>query len=47
MWVLSLGWEDPLEKKQQTTLAFWLGYFHAQGSLESYSPWGSQRVGHD
>ena len=24
MWVLSLGWEDPLEKKQQPMLAFWL-----------------------
>ena len=35
-----LGWEDPLEKGMLPTLAFWLGEFHGQRSLEGYSPWG-------
>ena len=42
-WVQSLGWEDPLEK--ETVLL--LGKSHRQRSLVGYSPWGSQRVGHD
>ena len=33
-WVLSLGWEDPLEKGTATPV-FWPGKFH-----ELYSPWG-------
>ena len=32
-WVLSLGWEDPLEKEMAT---------HGQMSLVSYSPWESR-----
>ena len=44
-WVPSLGWEDPLEKKQQPTPVFW-PESHGQRSLEGYSsPWG-HRVGH-
>ena len=38
-WVWSLGWEDPLEKEQLPTPIFWLGEFHGQRSLASYSPW--------
>ena len=34
-WVWSLGWEDPREREQLTTLAFWPGEFHGP-----YSPWG-------
>ena len=33
-WVLSLGWEDPLEKGKATTPVFWPGEFHGL-----YSPW--------
>ena len=33
-WVLSLGWEEPLEGKA-TTPVFWPGEFHGL-----YSPWG-------
>ena len=36
-WVLSLGWEDPLEKERLRTLVFWPGEFHGL-----YSPWRSQ-----
>ena len=39
-WLRSLAWEDPLEKI--STPVFWPGEFHGL-----YSPWGSQRVGHD
>ena len=34
-WVLSLGWEDPLEKDRLPTPVFWPGEFHGL-----YSPWG-------
>ena len=34
-WVLSLGWEDPLEKGKATHCIFWPGEFH-----QLYSPWG-------
>ena len=34
-WVLSLGWEDPLEKGEATTAVIWPGEFHGL-----YSPWG-------
>ena len=36
-WVLSLGWEDPLEKGKATHSSI----------LAWYSPWGRQRVGND
>ena len=50
MWetqVLSLGWEDPLEKEMAThssTIAWKSSWTEEPGRLESM---GSQRVGHD
>ena len=38
--VQSLGWEDPLEKKQLPMPVFLPGEFHGQRSLVGYSPWG-------
>ena len=46
-WVLSLGWEDPLEKEMAThlsTLAWKIPRTEEPGSLHSM---GSQRVGHN
>ena len=40
MWVRSLGWEDPLERKWQPTPVFLPGKSHGQRSLAGYSPWG-------
>ena len=45
MWVLSLGWEDPLE--EEPTPVFLSGESHGQRSLEGYSLWGCKRVRHD
>ena len=45
--VLSLGWEDPLEKEMAThssTLAWKIPWTEEHGGLQSM---GSQRVGHD
>ena len=45
--VLSLGWEDPLEKEMAThssTLAWKISWTEQPGGLQSM---GSQRVGHD
>ena len=39
--VLSLGWEDPLEKGMVTDLS---GEFHGQRSLVNYSPWGHKEL---
>ena len=39
-WVQSLGWEDPLERKWQSTPVFLPGESHGQRSLAGYSPWG-------
>ena len=39
-WVQSLGQEDPLEKKMEPTLVFFLGEFHGQRSLVGCSLWG-------
>jgi len=36
-WVLSLGWENPLEKEKLPTPVFWPGEFHGL-----YSPRGSK-----
>ena len=47
MQVLSLGWEDPLEKKmatQSSILAWKIPWTEEPGGLQSL---GSQRVGHD
>ena len=46
-WVLSLGWEDSLDKKMAThssTLAWRIPWTEEPGGLQST---GSQRVGHD
>ena len=46
-WVLSVGWEDPLEKKMAThssILAWRIPWTEGPGGLLSM---GSQRVGHD
>ena len=38
--VLSLDWQDPLEKGMQPTPVFLLGESHRQRSLVGYGPWG-------
>ena len=46
-WVLSLGWEDPLEKEMAThssTLVWKMLWMEEPGRLQSM---GSQRVRHD
>ena len=46
-WVLSLGWEDPLEKEMaahSSTLAWKIPWTEEPGGLQSM---GSKRVGHD
>ena len=40
MWVLSLGWEDPVEKEMQLTQVFLPWKSHGQRNLAGYSPWG-------
>ena len=48
MWkmrVQSLGWEDPLEEKWQSTPVFSPGKFHGQRTLAGYSPWGHKESG--
>ena len=45
-WILSLGWEDPLEKWQPTPV-FLPGESHGERNLVGYSPWGLQRVDYD
>ena len=45
--VQSLGQEDPLEKGMATHSSILSGKSHGRGSLVGYSPWGSQKVGHD
>ena len=44
MWVQSLGWKDPLEKKMQPTLVFLPEKFQGQRSLTGYSPWGHKEL---
>ena len=39
-WVLSLDWEDPLEREWLPTPVFLLVEFHGQKSLADYGPWG-------
>ena len=46
-WVQSLGWEDPLGRKQLPTPVPLPGKSHGQGSLAGYSAWGLKRAGHD
>ena len=38
-WVLSLGWEDPLEKGKATHSSIWPGEFHGLHSL-----WGLKEL---
>ena len=38
--VLSLGWEDPLEKEWQPTPVLLPGKSHGRRSVAGYSPWG-------
>ena len=45
--VRSLGQEDPWRRKWQPTPVFLPGESHGERSLVGYSPWGSQKVGHD
>ena len=45
--VLSLSWEDPLDKKWQPTPIFLPGESHGHRSLVGYSPWGHKRVRYD
>ena len=51
MWetqVLSLGWEDPLEKEMATpTPTFLPGKSLGWRSLVGYGLWGSQRIRYD
>ena len=42
--VLSLGWEDPLEKEMATPPVLLLGELHVQRSLAGYSPWGHKKL---
>ena len=44
--VQSLGQENPVEKRMDTTLVFFPGKSHGQRSLVGYSSWG-HRVRHD
>ena len=39
-WVLSLDWEDPLEKGKATTAVFLPGESQGQRSQAGYSSWG-------
>ena len=47
MQVRSLGWEDFLRRKWQSTLVFLTGKAHGQRTLAGYSPQGYKRAGHD
>ena len=44
--VQSLGQENPLEKRMDTTPVLFPGKFHGQRSLVGYSSW-THRAGHD
>ena len=39
IWVLSLGWEDPLEKERLPTPVFWSGEFYGL-----YRPWAYKEL---
>ena len=43
-WVLSLNWENPLEKAMATTPVFLPGKSHGWRSLVGYSPWGCKEL---
>ena len=44
MQVRSLGWEDPLRRKRQSTPVFLPGESHGQRSLVGYSPQGHKEL---
>ena len=44
MWVLSLGWKDPLEKEMATHSRILAEESHGQRSLEGSSPWDHQEL---
>ena len=46
-WVRSLGQKIPWRRKWWPTSVFLPGESHGQRRLAGYSPWESQRVGHD
>ena len=43
-WVLSLGWEDPLEKEMATHCSSLALKSHGQKSLAAPSPWGHKEL---
>ena len=43
-WVLSLDWEDPLEREWLPTPVFWPVEFHRQRRLVGCSPWGHKEL---
>ena len=47
MGVLSLIWEDPLEKEMATHSSLLAGKSHGQRNPACCSPWGHKIVGHD
>ena len=46
-WILSLGWEDPLEEGMPTHSRILPRESHGQRSMTELQPVGSQRVEHD
>ena len=42
--VRSLGWEDPLKRKWQSTPVFLPGKSHGWRSVVGYSPWGPKEL---
>jgi len=46
-WVLSLGWEDPLEKEMATYSSILAWRISWTEELDGLQSMGSQRVGHD
>ena len=47
MWLRSLGEEDPLEKEMATHYSILAWEIPWTESLEGYSSWGHEKVGHD
>ena len=43
-WVLSLDWEDSLERERLSTPVFWPGEFHGQRRLVGCSPWDRKEL---
>ena len=45
--VLSLGWEDSLDKEMATGSNSFLGKPYGERNLAGYSPWACKEVRHD